>query len=80
MVRLPLPPDQIKKLVVAEGLITDEKFDEYFEESQRKNQSVIDILVSEKIIGGDYLNNMIANALGVMLADFGKFKLDPSIV
>jgi type IV pilus assembly protein PilB len=80
MVRLPLPPDQIKKLVVAEGLITDEKFDEYFEESQRKNQSVIDILVSEKIIGGDYLNNMIANALGVQLADFGKFKLDPSIV
>jgi len=80
MARLPLPPDDIKKLVVNEGLITGAKFDEYLEESRRKSQSIIDILVSEKIVEADYLYNLIANALGVPQVDFNRRTLDSNIV
>ncbi len=80
MARLPLPPDDIKRLIVNEGLITDEKFKEYFEESQRKGQSIIDLLVSDKIVEADYLNKLIATALGVPQVDFNNLNLDPATV
>ncbi len=78
--RLPLPPDQIKQILIQEGLITGDKFDEYLEEAGRKNQSVIDILVSEKIVEENYLSNLIAKALGVPRVDFNSIKLDSGIV
>ena len=80
MPRLPLPADQIKKLVVDQGLIADAKFDEYMEEAKRKNQSIIDILVSEKVVELDYLDTLIATALGVPRVDFNNRKLDPNLV
>ena len=80
MARLPLPVDDIRKLVVNEGLINDEKFKEYLEESERKGQSIIDVLVSDKIVEADYLNNLIAQTLGVPRVNFNNVKLDPDIV
>ena len=47
--RLPLPAPQIKKLLVDEGLIAPEKFDELFFEAERKNQNILDVLVSQQI-------------------------------
>jgi len=68
--RLPLPVPQIKKLLIDEGLISPEKFDELLADAERKSQSIIDVLVSEKFAGADYLNDLIAGALGVPRVDF----------
>jgi type IV pilus assembly protein PilB len=80
MARLPLPTDDIKKLLINEGLITDEKFDEYLKESERKGQSIIDVLVSQKIVESNYLNNLIAKTLGVPRVDFNNRNLDSNVV
>lgn len=78
--KLPLPADQLKKMLVSENLIAPERFDELQDEADRKNQSIIDILVSEKIVEGSYLSDLIANALGVPRVDFSVKQLDKDTV
>lgn len=78
--KLPLPPDQLKKLLVSENLIAPERFDELLEEGDRKSQSIVDILISEKIVEGNYLSDLIANNLGVQRVDFTLKKLDKDTV
>ncbi|MDP2598655.1 MAG: ATPase, T2SS/T4P/T4SS family [Candidatus Liptonbacteria bacterium] len=78
--RLPLPPEQLKKILVSENLITAERFDVLFKEADRKNQSVIEVLVAEKVADSKYINDLVAKALGVELADFSVKSLDKSIV
>ena len=68
--RLPLPKEEIKKLVVGEGLAAPERFDELFAEAERKNQSIIDLMVSEGIATAEYMNGLIAKSLGVDMVDF----------
>lgn len=67
--RLPIPAPQLKKILIDEGLIASEKFDELLNEADRKNQSILEILISEKIVEPNYLNNLIATALGVPRVD-----------
>jgi hypothetical protein len=78
--RLPLPVPQIKKLIVDEGLISSERFDELATEGERKNQSILDLLVSEHITEKGYLNDLIAKTLGVPRVDFTVNKVDPAMV
>ncbi|MCL5733343.1 MAG: GspE/PulE family protein [Patescibacteria group bacterium] len=77
---IPIPLDQLKKYLLQDNLITEDKFNEIVEESQRKNQSVLDVLVSEQIISSDYLTKMLSSYLGVELADLGNKKIDPEAV
>lgn len=74
--RLPLPAAQLKKMLVTEGLISAERFDEFANEAERKNQSVIDVLVAQKVADMNYLGNVIAKALGVERADFSAKSID----
>jgi type IV pilus assembly protein PilB len=78
--RLPLPPQQIKKMLVDENLIAGDRFDALLAEAERKNQSIIDILVSEKIADANYLIGLISKALGVPRVDFNEEKIDSEIV
>lgn len=78
--RLPLPVSEIKKLVVNEGLIAPEKFDELVADSERKSQNLLDVLVSGGFTTADYLNSLIATALRVPRVDFTRQKVDTSIV
>jgi type IV pilus assembly protein PilB len=78
--QLPIPVNQLKTLLIADGLITSERFDELTAEADRKNQSLIDVLVAEKIVEADYLNNVIAKALGVERVDFSVTTLNKEVV
>ena len=78
--RLPIAAPEIKKLVVGEGLITAEKFDELLTDADRKNQSIIDVLVSGGYTTSDYLMDLVARELGVPRVDFSRVKVDPAIV
>src|SRR5665213_3207443 len=77
---LPLPAPQLKKILVDENLITAERFDELLADAERKNQNLLEILVAEKIVDINYLNNAIANALGVPRVDFSARPLDKEVV
>jgi type IV pilus assembly protein PilB len=78
--KLPISPDQLKKLLVEQNLVAPEKFDELYKEAERKNQSVIDVLISEKLVERDYLSDLIASLLGVPRADFNLKPIDKGTV
>jgi type IV pilus assembly protein PilB len=78
--RLPLPQEQIKNLVVQEGFITPDQFDVLAAEAERKNQNILDILVAQRIVEADYLSTLIAKALGVSRVDFSSHTLGDAIV
>lgn len=78
--KLPVSPDQLKKLLIDQELITPERFDELYQEAERKGQSVIDVLVSEKIVESGYLEDAIATLLNVPRADFSTIKINKDVV
>ncbi len=80
MVHLPLPVEQLKKLLLDEGLISAERFDALLTEADRKNQSIADVLAAEKVVEPAYLNNLIAKAIGVPIVDFTTEKIDKESV
>ncbi|MEK7181272.1 MAG: GspE/PulE family protein, partial [Patescibacteria group bacterium] len=61
-------------------LITNEKFDEIVADSKRKNQDVLDMIVSQGVAEAGYLYNVIALILGVPLAKLETQKIDPNAV
>ncbi len=78
--KLPIPSEHLKKLLVEQNLIAPERYDELYREAERKSQSVIDVLVSEKIVERDYLSDLIANLLGVSRVDFSLQRIDKDMV
>ncbi len=74
--RLPVPPQQLKKRLTEENLIAPERFDAFLMEAERKNQDLLDILVSEKIVNQDYLYGILSEILGVELAALGARQMD----
>lgn len=78
--RLPIPLPQLKKQLVQAGLITAEKFDALATEADRKKQNLADVLVSQKIADSYYLNKLIADFLGVELADLNNREVSEEAV
>src|SRR6266481_344634 len=78
--KLPLPTEQFKKKLVDEGLITPERFDSLLDESERKNQSFLDILISERVVDSEFLGSFLAQAIGVERVNFITKPLDEKIV
>ncbi len=78
--QLPLPVDQLKKILTDEGLVDSDRFDAMVREAERKNQSIIDVLVVNKVVQMDYMSGLMAKALGVERVDFEKRALDPAVV
>lgn len=77
---LPLPAPQLKRLLVNEGLITAERFDEILKEAERKSQNVLDLLIAYGVADYNYLADLVAKALGVERVDFSAIELDRNVV
>lgn len=77
---LQLPEEQLKKLLVGEGLITAELFDSMAAEAKGTAQNPIDFLISRNVVTYDYFHAILAKRLGVDRASLTLRKLDPSIV
>ncbi len=78
--KLPISSEQLKQLLVEQNLIAPERYDELYQEAERKSQSVIDVLISEKVVESNYLNDLIAKMLGVPRVDFSMQKIDNDMV
>lgn len=77
---LPISLDQLKQLLIGDGVIDRDRFDEVAAEAARKNQDLIDVLIAERVVDPDYLDNMIAKALGVERVNFAASNIDREIV
>jgi len=78
--KLPIPPEQLKKRLVQEGLITEERFDALVAEGDRKNQNIPDLLLSQRIVDSNYLGNILSSLLGVPLARLDTRPTNPEVV
>lgn len=78
--KLPIPVDQLKNKLVEDNLISEDKFLAFKEEAERKNQNLVDILVSERITSANYLYDFFAESLGVELAHLENRQLNKDIV
>lgn len=78
--RLPIPAEQLEKRLIQEGLVTHEAFSEIMGESGRKNQDIIDLLISRGLVEARYLHNVLASLLGVPLASFETRQFDKELV
>ena len=78
--KLPIPAEQLEKRLIQEGLVTHEAFLEIVGESGRKNQDVIDLLISRGMVEARYLHNILASLLGVPLASFETRQFDKELV
>lgn len=77
---LPIPPQQLKNRLIAEGLISEADFEQVSAEAQRKNQSILDVLASMKGIDPSFLAGLVAEFLGVDRVDFGVHPLQENLV
>ncbi len=78
--QLPLPPQQLKNALIAEGLVSSESFDDIVVDADRKNQNLLDVLVSRKIATADFLGNLVAKAIGVPRVDFSVHPVNEAVV
>lgn len=78
--RIPIPFEQLKHRLIEERLVTGEEFDALAEEARRKQQNLLDVLVSDKAIEPNYLSGLIAEYLGVDMASLDAHSLDPDMI
>lgn len=77
---LPIPANQIKKRLIEDGLITEEKFDAFLNEAERKNQNLIDVLISQRIVDENYIYTFLANYLGVERAQLNSRQINEEVL
>jgi type IV pilus assembly protein PilB len=77
---LPIPANQIKKRLIEDGLITEEKFNAFLNEAERKNQNLIDILISERVVDENYIYTFLADYLGVERAQLSARQINEEVL
>ncbi|MFH0890625.1 MAG: GspE/PulE family protein [Candidatus Liptonbacteria bacterium] len=77
---LPIPIEQLKERLIADGIISSEKFDAYVAEAERKNQNLLELLISENVASTLYLYGIISELLGVGLASLGLRHIDENVL
>ncbi|MBI4085997.1 MAG: type II/IV secretion system protein [Candidatus Liptonbacteria bacterium] len=77
---LPIPLPLLKNKLIQENLISSERFDALVAEAERRDGNILDVLISERIVAEDYLNDFFASSLGVGLADLSSQKIDETAV
>ena len=76
LMALPISVEQLKSRLVADGIISPDKFDAYAAEAERKNQNLLEILISENVASVQYIYGIIAELLGVEMANLGLRRID----
>jgi len=77
---LSLPPEQLKKLLVDQNIITQGQLDSALEDALRMNQNPAEILISEGFLSQDYWYQILAGYLGAELASLGSRGIDRNIL
>lgn len=77
---LQIPSQKLKELLVQQGLIASERFDELIAEAERMKQGVSDVLISRGIISQDYFYTLLAKYFGVERTNLVSRSIDAKIL
>ncbi len=75
-----LPPEKLKEILTSAGITTPEIFARILDEARRKQQNVIDVLISQGIVNKEYLLILIAQNLNVERVNLGVVKVDATFL
>ncbi len=77
---LQIPNETLKSLLLREGLIDAEKFDETAKETKRLGQNMADVLISQGVITKDYWINILSDYFKVPLASLNAKTVNENIL
>jgi len=75
-----LPENQLKEMLMRAGIIDDASFELVRTEAERKNQNIVDIIVSEGVITRDYFYLILAKTLGLERVNLGNTEIDAEML
>ncbi len=73
-------PAKLKEILLKEGVITAENFETVVKDAERKNQNIVDLLISKGFVPKDYLLSLIAKVLNVGRANFSSEKIEETVL
>lgn len=74
-----IPEQQLREILVNEGILTAEQFDDFAMSASRLGQRVSDILMSKNVITPQYYNNLVAGYFNVEFASLGTRGIDANV-
>ncbi len=77
---LQIPTSKLKEILIKEGIITSENFDDLAVQANRMSQNVVDILISRSLINSDYFYNLIGRYFGVERANLISRSIEEDIL
>lgn len=77
---LQIPVQKLKEIIIKEGLIASENFDNLLVEARRMGQNIGDVLISRGIITSDYFFDILAKYFGVEKANLSSRKIDEEVL
>lgn len=75
-----LPPERLQDILVRAGVLDEATFIKIREEAEHKQQSVVDLLVSQGIVNKDYFYIILAQALGVERVNLSISRIDEALL
>lgn len=76
---LAIPEQQLREILVNEGILTAEQFDDFAMSASRLGQRVSDVLMSKNVITPQYYNNLVAGYFNVEFASLGTRGIDANV-
>jgi type IV pilus assembly protein PilB len=77
---LQIPNQKLKELLLRDGVVTVEQFDDAAAEAERRGQTTSSVLISRNNITAEYFSNLSASYFGVERANLAARKIDESIL
>ena len=75
-----ISPQKFKEILIKEGLIDSQTFDNVLIESKRMGQNVADLLISQGIITSDYFYNLVAKYFSVEMVNLGNRPIEEDVL
>ncbi len=75
-----IPPQKLKDILIKEGLIDNQVFDNLLIEAKRMGQNVADLLISQGLITSGYFYNLVAKYFGVEIVNLGNRPIEEDIL
>src|SRR3989339_1242552 len=73
-------PQRLKNFLLDANLVNEDQFDKALETSQKTNQKIGDVLISESLISEEKLLKFQAYLLGIPFVNLEKEKISPAIL
>ncbi len=74
-----LPASQLEEILTEEGIISQDEFDNILKEAQRKNQNLVELLISKGYLTEDFYFELLAKILDVKKVKLKGTNIDPEI-